>query len=140
MTVKMKVKKGDRVVVISGRDKGKAGTVLRAIPTELRVVVEGRELGGSPLVVVHGVEVQHPLGVSSCGDQPVVRVVIVILTPLLQRPVEFPGLFEGVKILVASGQPLSHPFQLGGVQSVRRPSLHEKIAVRGDVAGGSEAP
>ena len=41
MTVKMKVKKGDRVVVISGRDKGKAGTVLRAIPTELRVVVEG---------------------------------------------------------------------------------------------------
>ena len=41
MSVKMKVKKGDRVVVISGRDKGKVGTVLRAIPTELRVVVEG---------------------------------------------------------------------------------------------------
>ncbi|MGE0718501.1 MAG: 50S ribosomal protein L24 [Alphaproteobacteria bacterium] len=41
MTVKMKVKKGDRVVVISGRDKGKVGTVLRAIPTESRVVVEG---------------------------------------------------------------------------------------------------
>ncbi|WP_374448187.1 50S ribosomal protein L24 [Stella sp.] len=41
MTVKMKVKKGDRVVVITGRDKGKVGTVLRAIPTESRVVVEG---------------------------------------------------------------------------------------------------
>ena len=41
MSVKMKVKKGDRVVVITGRDKGKVGTVLRAIPTEARVVVEG---------------------------------------------------------------------------------------------------
>ncbi|BBK30220.1 large subunit ribosomal protein L24 [Stella humosa] len=41
MSVKMKVKKGDRVVVIAGRDKGKVGTVLRAVPTELRVVVEG---------------------------------------------------------------------------------------------------
>jgi large subunit ribosomal protein L24 len=41
MSVKMKVKKGDRVIVIAGRDKGKVGTVLRAMPTELRVVVEG---------------------------------------------------------------------------------------------------
>ncbi|BBK35724.1 50S ribosomal protein L24 [Allostella sp. ATCC 35155] len=41
MSVKMKIKKGDRVVVITGRDKGKIGTVLRAIPTESRVVVEG---------------------------------------------------------------------------------------------------
>ena len=41
MSVKMKIKKGDRVVVITGRDKGKVGTVLRAIPTESRVVVEG---------------------------------------------------------------------------------------------------
>ncbi len=41
MSQKMKVKKGDRVVVITGRDKGKVGTVLRAIPTEARVVVEG---------------------------------------------------------------------------------------------------
>ncbi|MCC7271335.1 MAG: 50S ribosomal protein L24 [Alphaproteobacteria bacterium] len=37
----MKVKKGDRVMVITGRDKGKVGTVLRAIPTESRVIVEG---------------------------------------------------------------------------------------------------
>jgi large subunit ribosomal protein L24 len=41
MQPKMKIKKGDRVVVLSGRDRGKTGTVLRAIPTERRVVVEG---------------------------------------------------------------------------------------------------
>jgi large subunit ribosomal protein L24 len=38
---KMKIKKGDNVVVISGRDKGKSGEVLRVFPTESRVIVQG---------------------------------------------------------------------------------------------------
>ena len=38
---KMKIKKGDTVVVISGRDKGKTGEVLRVLPTEHRAVVRG---------------------------------------------------------------------------------------------------
>ncbi|MFA5592760.1 MAG: 50S ribosomal protein L24 [Micavibrio sp.] len=38
---KLKIKKGDQVVVITGRDKGKRGEVLRAIPTENRLVVSG---------------------------------------------------------------------------------------------------
>jgi len=37
----MKIKKGDRVVVLSGKDKGKEGTVLVAMPAEGKVVVEG---------------------------------------------------------------------------------------------------
>ena len=37
----MHVKKGDRVIVITGRDKGKRGEVLRALPKENRVVVDG---------------------------------------------------------------------------------------------------
>ncbi|MDK6862937.1 MULTISPECIES: 50S ribosomal protein L24 [Nosocomiicoccus] len=37
----MHVKTGDKVIVISGKDKGKQGTVLKAIPREERVVVEG---------------------------------------------------------------------------------------------------
>jgi large subunit ribosomal protein L24 len=36
-----KVKKGDRVVVIAGRDKGKSGEVLRVYPSEARVLVAG---------------------------------------------------------------------------------------------------
>ena len=39
--VKMKIKKGDSVIVLTGKDKGKKGEVLRAIPTESRVVVGG---------------------------------------------------------------------------------------------------
>jgi large subunit ribosomal protein L24 len=38
---KMKIKKGDNVVVISGRDKGKEGQVLRVFPDEGRLVVQG---------------------------------------------------------------------------------------------------
>ena len=35
------IKKGDKVVVLTGKDKGKKGTVIKSIPTESRVVVEG---------------------------------------------------------------------------------------------------
>jgi large subunit ribosomal protein L24 len=37
----MKIKKGDEVVVISGKYKGVKGKVLQVRPTESRVVVEG---------------------------------------------------------------------------------------------------
>ena len=37
----MKIKKGDNVIVIAGKDKGKTGKVLLAIPAESRVLVEG---------------------------------------------------------------------------------------------------
>ena len=36
-----KVKKGDRVIVTSGRDKGKSGEVLRVYPSEERVLIAG---------------------------------------------------------------------------------------------------
>ena len=37
----MKIRKGDRVKVIAGRSKGKVGDVLRVLPAEQRVVVQG---------------------------------------------------------------------------------------------------
>ena len=36
-----KIKKGDRVVLLTGKDKGKQGAVLRVLPKDSRVVVEG---------------------------------------------------------------------------------------------------
>ena len=38
---KLHVKKGDSVVVISGKEKGKKGKVLVAIPKDGKVIVEG---------------------------------------------------------------------------------------------------
>lgn len=40
MPEKMKIKKGDLVIVISGADKGKKGRVLKAFPKTNRVIVE----------------------------------------------------------------------------------------------------
>ena len=37
----MKIKKGDTVLVITGKDKGKTGEVIAAFPKEHRVVVSG---------------------------------------------------------------------------------------------------
>lgn len=37
----MHVKKGDKVMVISGKDKGKTGVILEAYPKQSRVLVEG---------------------------------------------------------------------------------------------------
>ena len=38
---KMSIKKGDTVVVLSGKDKGKQGKVLAAMPADRKVIVEG---------------------------------------------------------------------------------------------------
>ena len=37
----MKIKKGDNVIVISGKDKGKEGTVSRVMPRSNQVLVDG---------------------------------------------------------------------------------------------------
>ena len=41
MALKLKIKKGDTVVVLTGRDKGKSGEVIKVRPKDQRVVVRG---------------------------------------------------------------------------------------------------
>ncbi len=41
---KLKIKKGDQVVILSGDDKGKTGEVVKAMPSEGKVVVQGINL------------------------------------------------------------------------------------------------
>ena len=38
---KLKIKKGDKVIVLSGRDRGKRGDVLKVMPAENRALVSG---------------------------------------------------------------------------------------------------
>ena len=40
----MKIKKGDQVIVITGRDKGKTGEVIKSMPKENKVIVQGINL------------------------------------------------------------------------------------------------
>ena len=37
----LRIKKGDRVVVLAGKDKGKKGSVLKVLPKEERAIVQG---------------------------------------------------------------------------------------------------
>jgi len=39
-----KIKKGDKVVVLAGKDKGKTGQVLQVFPTETKALVQGINL------------------------------------------------------------------------------------------------
>lgn len=41
---KLKIKKGDQVVVLSGEDKGKTGEVVKSMPKDSKVVVQGINL------------------------------------------------------------------------------------------------
>nr|AUG32565.1 50S ribosomal protein L24 [Paulinella longichromatophora] len=42
--IKMRVKKGDTIQVISGKDKGKIGEVISTLPNENRIIVQGINL------------------------------------------------------------------------------------------------
>ena len=44
MAAKLKIKKGDQVLVTTGRDKGKKGEVVRILPARNRAVVQGVNL------------------------------------------------------------------------------------------------
>ncbi len=67
---KMKIKKGDTVKVISGKDKGKTGSVIRVIPEAGRIVVENVnirtkfEKGRTPRQPGQKISAPAPLNVS----------------------------------------------------------------------------
>ena len=44
MQPKLKIKKGDEVIIVTGKDKGKKGTVIEVLPMESRVKVQGVNL------------------------------------------------------------------------------------------------
>ena len=71
----MKIKKGDNVIVIAGSNKGKKGKVLKSIPTENKVVVEGvnlrKKAHKSKTKGEHGqmIEIAMPIHVSNVAKQ-----------------------------------------------------------------------
>ena len=40
----MKLKKGDNIIIITGKDKGKKGKIVKVFPKENRVIVEGANM------------------------------------------------------------------------------------------------
>jgi large subunit ribosomal protein L24 len=78
----LKIKKGDRVRVLSGKDRGKEGTVLRAFPDDGKVIVEG---------VNTAKKHQKPTRVNQSGgiverDMPIPVANVAVLSPGDGRP------------------------------------------------------
>ena len=68
----MKLKKGDQVIVLAGKDKGKQGVILNVLKEEDKVIVENvnmvkRHTKGNPMQGVPGgiVEKEKPIHVSN---------------------------------------------------------------------------
>jgi len=93
-----RIKKGDEVVVIAGRDKGKRGTVLRRVDAE-RLVVEGvnrakKHQRPNPMKNVTGgiIDKDMPIHISN----------VALYNPATQKPdrVGFKTLADGRKVRV----------------------------------------
>lgn len=71
---KLKLKKGDEVIVLAGKDKGKRGKIIQTVPDEGKVIVDGvnvvtrhrrpRSAGSRAMVKQQLGEIHVPLGIS----------------------------------------------------------------------------
>jgi large subunit ribosomal protein L24 len=90
---RMRIRRDDQVVVISGKDKGKSGRVIRTDPAKQRVFVEGlnmvkrhqRPLPGRPNMPVGVIEKEGPIHVSN----------VAILDPQERKPTRISVRREG---------------------------------------------
>jgi large subunit ribosomal protein L24 len=96
-----KIRKGDKVQVLAGRDKGKRGEVIRVIPAENRALVQGVNL-----VKRH----EKPQGLNRPGgitekEGPIDLSNLALLDPKTDKPtrVGFKVLDDGKKVRVAKG-------------------------------------
>jgi large subunit ribosomal protein L24 len=94
----LKIRKGDRVRVLTGKDRGKEGTVLRAMPSEGKLIVEG---------VNTAKKHQKPTRVNQSGgiverDMPIPVANVAVLSPGDGRPtrVGFKVQQDGTKVRV----------------------------------------
>jgi large subunit ribosomal protein L24 len=96
--VKLKIKKGDKVVVIAGKDKGKTGEVTSVIPTENRVVVSGINM-----MTKHAKPTQTSAGGLNRIEAPIQISNVALADPKSGKPtkVGFKALADGKKVRVA---------------------------------------
>lgn len=96
---KMRLKKGDRVKVISGRDKGKEGKILVSIPAENKVIVEGVSVASR-----HSKPTQaNPQGGIVKKETPIYASKVMLVCPVTGKPTRIGHAFleDGRKVRVA---------------------------------------
>ena len=93
-----KIRKGDKVVVLAGKDKGKTGSVLQVMPTETRALVQGLNL-----VRRHTKQTAQTEGGILSKEAPIHLSNLAIADPKTGKPtrVGFKTLDDGRKVRVA---------------------------------------
>jgi large subunit ribosomal protein L24 len=86
----MKIKKGDKVKVILGKDKGREAEVIQSLPKKGKVVVKGLNLFKKHLKASNGqpgsiIEKERPLAVSK----------VMLLCPSCQKTIRVAYQFQG---------------------------------------------
>ena len=81
MKQKVKIKRDDTVVVLSGKDKGKRGKVLKVLPSENKLVVDGVNV-----VTKHKKPTQLDAGGIRCFEKAIDVSNVAILDPKLDVP------------------------------------------------------
>ena len=103
MTVSMKVRKGDLVQILSGKDRGKQGRVIQANPSDRKVIVENlniakrhtkprpikdsSRMGGQQIAPGGVIEKAVPLAVSK----------VMVVCPICRRPTRIATILKEVK-------------------------------------------
>ncbi len=96
---KMRLKKGDRVKVISGKDKGKEGKILVSLPAENKVIVEGVSVASR-----HSKSTQaNPQGGIIKKETPIYACKVMLVCPNTGKPTRIGHAFleDGRKVRVA---------------------------------------
>ena len=93
-----KLKKGDHVIVLAGRDKGKEGDILRVMPTDGRALVSGVNM-----VIRHTRQTQNAQGGRLSKELPINLSNIALVDPRDGGPtrVGFKFLEDGTKVRFA---------------------------------------
>jgi large subunit ribosomal protein L24 len=81
--MKMTIRKGDTVLVIAGREKGKKGTVERVIPANNRVVIAGVNIRKRHLKPSQ----KHPRGGIIEIAAPFSRANVMVIDPATEKPI-----------------------------------------------------
>ncbi len=88
----MKIKKGDKVVVIAGHEKGKEGVVIKAFPREEKVIIEGLNM-----VTKHNKpNQQNTEGSISKKEAPIHVSNVMVVDPKTKKPARVGYRFEEV--------------------------------------------
>lgn len=93
-----KIKKGDKVVVLTGRDKGRTGEVIQVMPTEGRALVRGVNI-----VKRHQRQTQNQEGGIISKESPIHLSNLAYADPKTGKPtrIGFKVLEDGTKVRVA---------------------------------------